>query len=126
MHSFASSMMFSDGQRPIITSYTQADNATSAVLSSSNVFSSSFLSTYGITGQPSMLDTTSSVYGNPAPGPSAALSTGAIVGIAVGGFVGLGLIAGVSVFLIKKGGKGSPKVAPTPERLQVVPAVESA
>ncbi len=51
-----------------------------------------------------------STYSNTATPSTATLSTGAIIGISIGGFAALVLIAGISVVIMKSGGKASKQV----------------
>lgn len=112
----------------------QADQAAAALVSSpATAFSSSFMSTYGITSV-TAVDTTPATAGTPttagSDGSGAKLSGGAIAGIAVGATVGFVVVAAAITFLVLRGkragsggavdgspagsGPRSPKVAPYP------------
>ncbi len=83
----------------------QAHQISAAVVSSNTTFSPSFLSTFSVTGTPTSADVSDSTP-PPAetPSSSALLSTGAIIGIAVGGFALLALIVVGAIIVVRRKG----------------------
>ncbi|GAX72835.1 hypothetical protein CEUSTIGMA_g290.t1 [Chlamydomonas eustigma] len=111
----------------------QASAYSDSLSSSTTVFSPSFLSTFGVTGTPSVVDATPpsppppNVPGYSAPSsPPATFQLGGIIGVAVGGFALIAIIVLTVLFVKLRKQKVSPEAEKLNPKVQALPEVDSA